>query len=109
MSALLTLSLKLDSLSHSFIATNVEEKVDCLPLELLNDGQEARIVDVCGDSVQVHRLAEIGIRCGSLLKMIRHGEPCLLAVDGRRLSLRLCAGINIFVSSLNLTRVAEAC
>ncbi len=82
--------------------------MDCYPLELLNDGQEARIVDVCGDAVQVHRLAEIGIRCGSLLKMIRRGEPHLLAVDGRRLSLRLAHGIDIFVSNLNLARVAEA-
>lgn len=105
---MLTLSLKLDSVWQAFLAANVEEKVDCYPLELLNDGQEARIVDVCGDTVQVHRLAEIGIRCGSLLRMIRHGEPCLLAVDGRRLSLRLCNGIDIFVSSLNMARVAEA-
>lgn len=78
------------------------------PLEMLGDGQEAQVVDVCGDSVQIHRLAEIGIRCGSLLKMIRHGEPCLLAVDGRRLSLRLSQGIDIFVSNLGLARVAEA-
>jgi ferrous iron transport protein A len=81
--------------------------VDYYPLELLSDGQEARIVEVSGDSVQVHRLAEIGIRSGSMLHMIRTGEPCLLAVDGRRLSVRLNNDVDIFVSSRNLARVAE--
>lgn len=82
--------------------------MDCYPLELLDDGEEARIVDISGDAVQVHRLAEIGIRCGSLLKMIRRGQPHLLAIDGRRLSVRLNQGIDILVSSLNMARVAEA-
>jgi hypothetical protein len=53
-------------------------------------------------------LAEIGIRSGSMLHMIRTGEPCLLAVDGRRLSVRLNNDVDIFVSSRNLARVAEA-
>jgi Fe2+ transport system protein FeoA len=82
--------------------------VDYYPLELLSNGQEARIVEVSGDCVQVHRLAEIGIRSGSMLQMIRTGEPCLLAIDGRRLSVRLNNDVDIFVSSRNLTRVAEA-
>lgn len=81
--------------------------MDYYPLELLSDGEHARIVEVCGDSVQVHRLAEIGIRAGSLLHMIRTGEPHLLAVDGRRMSVRLSDEVDIFVSSHNLARIAE--
>jgi Fe2+ transport system protein FeoA len=82
--------------------------VDCYPLELLSNGQEARIVEIHGDSVQVHRLAEIGIRSGSHVQMIRTGEPCLLAVDGRRLSVRLNRDVDVFVSCLAHTRLAEA-
>jgi ferrous iron transport protein A len=83
--------------------------VDCYPLELLSNGQEARIVDICGDSQQVHRLAEIGIRLGSALRMIRCGQPCLLSVDGRRLSLRLNPSlIEIFVASSSMAQVSEA-
>lgn len=81
--------------------------MDCYPVELLCDGQEARIVEVCGDCEQVHRLAEIGIRSGSMLRMIHSGEPCLLAVDGRRLSVRLSHDVAIFVASHNWVPTVE--
>ena len=75
--------------------------MEVYPWEMLQEGQEARIVEVCGDCTDVHRLAELGIRPGGVLRLVRRGEPCLLAIDGRRLSLRLNAGTDIFVTGLS--------
>ena len=36
----------------------------------------------------IGRMAELGVRVGSRLQLLRGGSPCLLQVDGSRLSLR---------------------
>lgn len=70
---------------------------ELLPLDLLTTGEEARIVDVTGDPSKIHQLAEIGLRQGCAVKMIRVGQPSLLAVDGRRLTIRLGSDVSVFV------------
>ena len=69
-----------------------------LPLELLKSNEEASIVELYGNEPQVHRLAEMGLRVGAMIRMVRPGTPCLLALDGKRLSLRLCDGIEVLVA-----------
>jgi ferrous iron transport protein A len=51
-------------------------------------GEWAEIEEVTGAPVWVHRMAELGLRSGSRLQVLRPGSPCLLRVDGARISLR---------------------
>ncbi len=69
-----------------------------LPLELLKSNEQANIVEMSGDDGLVHRLAEMGLRVGALIRMIRPGAPCLLALNGKRLSLRLNDELQVFVA-----------
>lgn len=69
-----------------------------LPLDLLKSDEEASIVELNGDVKLVHRLAEMGLRVGALVRMVKPGAPCLLALDGKRLSLRLSEGVEVLVS-----------
>ena len=59
-----------------------------LPLELLSSGEWADVADVAGEPGWIGRLAELGVRIGSRLRMLQPGSPCLLDVDGSRLCLR---------------------
>jgi Fe2+ transport system protein FeoA len=42
-------------------------------------------------------MAELGVRSGCRLQMLQGGSPCLLRVEGCRLSLRGEASMQIFV------------
>ncbi len=59
-----------------------------LPLEFLETGEWADVAEVTGEPGWVGRLAELGVRIGCRLQMLRGGSPCLLHVGGSRLSLR---------------------
>jgi ferrous iron transport protein A len=59
-----------------------------LPLECLRPGEWAEVCDVSGEPAWVARLAELGVRVGCRVQMLRAGSPCLLLVGGCRLSLR---------------------
>ncbi len=70
-----------------------------LPLELLQANEEASIVELVGEDCQIHRLEEMGLRVGASIRMVRPGLPCLLALDGKRLSIRLSGIVDILVSA----------
>jgi Fe2+ transport system protein FeoA len=59
-----------------------------MPLELLNTGDWADVADVTGEPGWVSRLAEMGVRIGSRLRVLQAGSPCLLLIGESRLSLR---------------------
>jgi ferrous iron transport protein A len=67
------------------------------PLECLRPGEWAEVCDVSGEPGWVGRLAELGIRVGTRLQMLRDGSPCLVRVDGGRLSLRGEASMQVLV------------
>jgi ferrous iron transport protein A len=79
------------------IAARIEEVA--LPLELMQANEEASIVELIGNESQIHRLAEMGLRVGATIRMVRAGTPCLLAIDGKRLSLRLSHDMEILVAT----------
>jgi ferrous iron transport protein A len=62
--------------------------METLPLELLNTGDWADVAEVTGEAGWVSRLAELGVRIGSRLRVLQAGSPCLLQVGESRLSLR---------------------
>ena len=68
-----------------------------LPLELLRPGEWADVAEVTGEPSWVGRLAELGVRAGSRLRMLQAGWPCLLQIGGSRLSLRGERGVQILV------------
>ena len=61
---------------------------DLLPLGSLRAGDCADVADVTGEAGWVSRLAEMGVRIGSRLRVLQAGSPCLLLVGESRLSLR---------------------
>jgi Fe2+ transport system protein FeoA len=71
-----------------------------LPLELVHGGESAEIVEVAGEPSSVTRLAELGVRAGSRLRVLQPGSPCLLQIGGARLSLRPDRHIQILVRPL---------
>ena len=70
---------------------------DLLPLDLLRPGDTADVADVHGEPAWVSRLAELGLRIGSRLRVLQAGNPCLLLVGDSRLSLRGDEGTRILV------------
>lgn len=59
-----------------------------LPLDLLRAGEWGDVAEVVGEETWVSRMAELGLRAGCRLRMIRPGQPCMLQVGGCRLCLR---------------------
>jgi Fe2+ transport system protein FeoA len=68
-----------------------------LPLEFMPCESQATIVEMCGRPCQLQRLQELGIRQGCNVRMVSRGEPCLICIEGRRISLRLGESAEIFV------------
>jgi len=70
---------------------------ELLPLELLSVGTWADVADVHGDPGWIGRLAELGVRIGSRLRVVQGGSPCLLQIGDSRLSLRGDWAMRIYV------------
>ncbi|GAB4142087.1 MAG: hypothetical protein Tsb009_12170 [Planctomycetaceae bacterium] len=69
-----------------------------LPLEFLQAGETGWIAEVDGDEEFINRLAEMGCRQGTRIRMIRPGTPCIIAVENHRLSFRGDDAALIFVA-----------
>ena len=59
-----------------------------IPLDLLNAGEHARIVQIDGDQTLVTRLREMGLHDDVTITMIQPGQPCIIGLGGHRLSFR---------------------
>jgi Fe2+ transport system protein FeoA len=68
-----------------------------VPLDTLRGGEWAEVVDVTGEPAWVTRLAEMGVRSGSRLRVVQPGSPCLLQFGDARLSLRPDRRLQILV------------
>jgi Fe2+ transport system protein FeoA len=73
-------------------------------MELLERGDTAEILDIHGDPPLVHRLAELGVRIGTRVRVLQPGCPCLLQVGSTRLSVRLTAALQILVQPVGCPR-----
>jgi Fe2+ transport system protein FeoA len=71
-----------------------------LPLELVNSNEWADVAEVTGEPDWVGRMAELGVRAGTRLKILQAGSPCLFQVGNSRLSLRGDLAMRIFVRPL---------
>jgi Fe2+ transport system protein FeoA len=72
-----------------------------LPLELLQPGDRGEVSDIAGDPDWVARLAELGVRVGSRVRLVQVGPPCLVQCEGgARFSLRGEEAFHILVRPL---------
>lgn len=71
-----------------------------LPLELVETGGWAEVEDIVGEPTWVSRMAELGMRVGSRLQVLRQGRPCLLRIGASRLSFRDESGMQVLVRPL---------
>ncbi|MHB1036951.1 MAG: FeoA family protein [Pirellulales bacterium] len=69
-----------------------------IPLDRLPTGQSATVGQVVGHPDQVHRLEELGIRCGALVEMFRAGSPCIIRLAGQKLCFRANGLVNVLVT-----------
>jgi Fe2+ transport system protein FeoA len=68
------------------------------PVEYLPREEEGVIVEIVGEEPSVHRLEEMGVCCGCRIRMVSPGETCLVAIDGKRMCLRLREVAEILVA-----------
>lgn len=69
-----------------------------LPLEFLSAGEWADVAEVTGEPAWIGRMAELGVRAGTRLRLLQPGSPCLVQVGGTRLSLRGDLAMQILVA-----------
>jgi Fe2+ transport system protein FeoA len=56
------------------------------------------VAELVGTEDQVHRLEEIGLRRGAVVKMLQPGTPCVIHLDGSRLCFRHSEAIGVLVA-----------
>ena len=69
-----------------------------VPLQLLRAGQSGEIVDVIGNDDFVARLAETGLRKGTILEALVPGNPFVFRVDETKLTLRTDGHVAVMVA-----------
>lgn len=73
---------------------------EIIPIEFVESGRPVEIVDVAGSVEAVCRLNEIGFTAGVCLEVVRSGTPCIVSLDGRRISFRGEKSAAIYVRAL---------
>ena len=68
-----------------------------VPLKYLNEMDQGRVVDLIGPHESMHRLRELGLQDGTMVCVVKRGEPSILSIDGKRLSLRLDPATTILI------------
>jgi Fe2+ transport system protein FeoA len=71
-----------------------------MPLELLARDEWAEVVDVSGAPEWVGRMAEMGLRSGTRLRMVQPGCPCLFQMGHSRLSVRCQDAAQVLVQPI---------
>jgi Fe2+ transport system protein FeoA len=69
-----------------------------IPLQKLRAGQPANISCVTGNPQDVARFAEMGLRCGTRVCVVRGGNTCILQVEGHRMCVRPSKELAILVT-----------
>ncbi len=81
--------------------------MDAIPLETLETGQAGRVVEVDAPDDWRHRLAELGLREGVVVRLVKGGTPCLIGIGTQRLSLRIESSVMILVEALSHSASSE--
>lgn len=68
-----------------------------VPLSHLMTGQKAEIGQLMGRPENVRRLAEMGLRDGTAVEMLRPGSPCIIRLGGQRICIRANELLSVLV------------
>ncbi len=67
-------------------------------LHSLRSGQVAEVREIDGPAEDVRRLAELGLRNGARLELVRSGSPCILRINGATFCFRNTGSVNVVVA-----------
>ncbi|MCA8998778.1 MAG: ferrous iron transport protein A [Planctomycetaceae bacterium] len=81
---------------------------ELIPIDMLRVNESARIAEVHGPQPLVQRLEELGLREGTVIRLVKTGEPLLLAVNGHRLSFRADSSTMIFVEPISVEQARSS-
>ncbi len=70
---------------------------DLIPLNSLQVGEVAQIVEICGRPEHVQRMRELGLHGGVEVAVVAAGTPCILRLAGQTLCFRATEFLNILV------------
>jgi len=79
-----------------------------VPLNYLQRGEWAEVVDVSGETACVRRMAELGLRVGAVVRMLQPGSTCLLEMGASRLSMRTEGCVQVYVEPIAAPALAVA-
>ena len=69
-----------------------------IPLDMLRTGDAGTVAEILGDPPAVHRLEELGLGIGAVVRVLRDGPPSLLAAGAQRFCFRPDAGTTVLVA-----------
>jgi ferrous iron transport protein A len=70
---------------------------DTIPITALGRGEVAEIALVVGAPDLIRRFAELGLRSGTRLQIVRAGSPCIVRMAGTTLCVREDESIRVLV------------
>ncbi|MFO0955867.1 MAG: FeoA family protein [Isosphaeraceae bacterium] len=70
---------------------------DVMSLKSLRAGQSGQIIELTGDPDLIHRLREIGLQEGLVVRMLQPGNPCMIRLAGRKLGFRADGAAHVMV------------
>jgi ferrous iron transport protein A len=77
-----------------------------VPLSRLQINEVGRVCSLSGDEAIRHRVEEMGLRKGTLIRMVRVQDPQIVAIHGRRLCLRTNASLQVWVEPVEASTSA---
>jgi ferrous iron transport protein A len=78
----------------------LNDSTDLIPLSALLAGNRGRIHSVVGSSELIRHLAELGLKSGTQLEMVRPGATCILRINGTKLCIRGDELLRVMVTPL---------
>ena len=76
-------------------------QTELIPLRRLSPGRRAKVVSVRGTNHEIARLAEMGLRSGTIVSVTRGGITSIVQLlNGSRLCVRTSNRLEIFVTPL---------
>lgn len=76
---------------------------ELVPLDCLQAGEVAQVVEIVGRPEQVQRIKELGLHDGVEVSVVRPGRPCILRLAGQTLCFRGSEFLNVLVRPAFLT------
>ncbi len=81
---------------------------DVIPLDRLDAGELAHVVEIMGGAEQVQRIRELGFHHGTAVQMVRSGSPCIVRISGQTLCFRANDLLSVLVQRAPVAAVVPA-